>query len=80
MAKTSEIHPETRPGILSPFAIAMLIVRDCGLDADLDKSVCLSCASRVLVQDSGNRATLYCKALHRDLETCITRCTHFTEG
>ncbi|MDD5296558.1 MAG: hypothetical protein PHU46_06550 [Rhodocyclaceae bacterium] len=63
---------------LTPGEIAQEIVRDCGLAGDLALSVCLCCGNRVLAQDARKNATLYCKALFRDLEICITRCTAFT--
>jgi hypothetical protein len=53
------------------------IIQACGLADSLAGSVCLHCANSVLAQDSRLRATLYCSALFRDLETCITDCTAF---
>jgi hypothetical protein len=51
------------------------IVRACGLQDSLAGSVCLTCGNAVLAQNSKAQATLYCRALFRDLETCITDCT-----
>ncbi len=51
------------------------IIQACGLQDSLAGSVCLHCGNSVLAQDSRLRATLYCSALFRDLETCITDCT-----
>lgn len=62
---------------LNPGEIALRIVQDCNLQDALAHSVCLTCANRVLAQDSSNHATLYCTQLFRDLESCITRCTGF---
>ena len=51
------------------------IVQACGLADSLAGSVCLHCQNAVLAMDSRLRATLYCRALFRDLETCIVDCT-----
>ena len=55
--------------------IAQKIIKDCGLQDVLGQSVCLSCVNRVLVQDDKKRATLYCRALFRDVEVSIVACT-----
>ncbi len=67
-----------RPSVPSqPGIIVARIVQACGLQSTLARSVCLHCATRVLAMDSKNRATLYCSALFRDIETEITDCTAF---
>lgn len=69
---------EESKDVLKPSEVAQLIVQDCGLAEALSLSVCLSCGNRVLLQDSTKTATLFCRALYRDLEACVTRCTAFT--
>ena len=73
------LHEENTSVPLSPGEIALKIIQDCSLQNALSLSVCLSCANRVLCQDNSSHATLYCKELFRDLESCITRCTSFTQ-
>lgn len=71
--------PQNDPsGVLSQSEVARLIVDDCKLAERLGPSVCLTCSNRVMAQH-GQTVTLYCKALYRDLETCISRCTHFIQ-
>lgn len=50
----------------------------CGLREKLAQSACLRCQNSVLAMSNRPAATLYCKALYRDLEVCITDCTCFT--
>ena len=70
--------PPPRPSAPSqPGTTVERIVQACGLQSTLGRSVCLRCATRVLAMDSKNRATLYCSALFRDIETEITDCTAF---
>ncbi|BBN88865.1 hypothetical protein AZSP09_18880 [Azospira sp. I09] len=70
--------PPPRPSAPSqPGTTVERIVQACGLADTLARSVCLHCATRVLAMDSKNRATLYCSALYRDIETEIIDCTAF---
>ena len=50
----------------------------CELQEKLSQAVCLLCQNSVLAMSNKPAATLYCKALYRDLEVCITDCTCFT--
>jgi hypothetical protein len=68
------------PRRLKPSEIATLIAEDCGLADALAGSVCLFCKKRVMVQTAKSEAVMYCQALNRDLDVCITRCTSFTPG
>lgn len=71
-------EPEVLPALPDPSSrgeTVSRIVLACGLADSLAGSVCLNCQNSVLAQDSKLRATLYCRALFRDLETCIVDCT-----
>jgi len=77
-SSTAPAARPTRPSAPSqPGSTVDRIVQACGLADTLARSVCLRCATRVLAMDSKNRATLYCSALFRDIETEITECTAF---
>ena len=65
--------PSTEPS--NRGEVTARIIQACGLADSLNGSVCLTCGNAVLAQNSKLQATLYCSALFRDLETCITDCT-----
>lgn len=65
-------------GPMDPTEVALRIVEDCKLES-LKNSVCLSCARRVMVQGEGQTVTLFCSALHRDLELSVSLCSSWTE-
>ena len=73
--------PPPRPSAPSQLGetTANRIVQACELQNTLGRSLCKSCASRVLAKDSKNTATLYCSALYRDIDggVVITDCTAF---
>ena len=71
-------EPEVLPALPDPSSrgeVTSRIIQACGLADSLAGSVCLTCGNAVLAQNSKLQATLYCSALFRDLETCITDCT-----
>lgn len=76
-APVSAAPPPRQSAPSQPGTTVERIVQACGLQDILGRSVCLRCATRVLAMDSKNRATLYCSALFRDIETEITECTAY---
>ncbi len=62
---------------LKPGAVAQLIVAESELAKELGQSACLSCQHRVMSQSIENEVTLFCRALFRDLQISITRCTAY---
>ena len=68
---------EPGPEPLNRGEVTARIVQACGLQDSLAQAVCLNCQNAVLAQDARNRATLYCSALFRDLQTCIVDCTAY---
>lgn len=63
--------------ILRPGAVAQLIVAECELADEFGQSACLACQHRVMSQSKENEVTLFCRALFRDLQISITRCTAY---
>lgn len=79
-AQQEVLPPETRTRPLgsSRGETVDKILLFCGLQEKLSQSTCLHCERAVLAMSNKPVATLYCSALYRDLEVCITDCTSFT--
>lgn len=74
---TTAIQPATPILAIPVDAKTLQIVQECNLAKKLSKSVCLACMKSTLVQDSQNRAILYCAQLYRDIQIEVTNCTGF---
>ena len=74
-AEPPQVLPPETPATSSRGEVVAKIVQECELQHTLAGSACLSCAQSVLAKDNRQQATLYCSALFRDLQVCITDCT-----
>lgn len=73
-----EVMPALPQPGLSRGEVVDKILTFCGLQEKLSQSACLRCEMATLAMSNRPAATLYCSALFRDLDVCITDCTSFT--